>query len=54
MFAQLRQNYRFARYGVSIASAAMLVLGLPDAPPHPAPLAFRWCPIPHEWGTEEG
>ncbi len=28
MFAQLRQNYRFARYGVSIASAAMLVLGL--------------------------
>jgi Flp pilus assembly protein TadD len=28
MFAQLRQNYRFARYGVSIASAAMLALGL--------------------------
>lgn len=28
MFAQLRQDYRFARYGVSIASAAMLVLGL--------------------------
>jgi Flp pilus assembly protein TadD len=28
MFAQLRQNYRFARYGVSIVSAAMLVLGL--------------------------
>lgn len=28
MFAQLRQNYRFAKYGVSIASAAMLLLGL--------------------------